>query len=115
MGVKVQWDHRLFQSHGFHTHAKGCGTIPLRTALAGRGAAVGTSACPVRGGDTASVRSARAPVKAKPQVKCRLILDVVIHEGAVTLKLLAGKCESLIATGDTFFCVDSGFERIDVV
>ena len=44
--------------------------------------------------------SSNTTTQAQHQVKCRLLLDVVVSQGAAILQLLAGEDEALLVRGD---------------
>jgi hypothetical protein len=48
-------------------------------------------------------------------VQSRLLLNVVIAEGAAVLELLAGKDEALLVRGNTLLILDLGLHVIDRV
>jgi len=48
-------------------------------------------------------------------VKGRLLLDVIIREGAAVFKLLAGENETLLVWGNTFLILDLLLDIIDGV
>merc|ERR1711956_210368 len=49
------------------------------------------------------------------QVKGRLLLDVIVREGATILKLLASKDQSLLIWGNTFLILDLGLDILNRV
>jgi preprotein translocase subunit SecB len=49
------------------------------------------------------------------QMKCALLLDVVVAQCAAVFQLLAGKDEALLIGWDTFFVLDFGFDIFDRV
>jgi len=48
-------------------------------------------------------------------VESRLLLDVIVGEGAAIFKLLAGEDESLLVGRDTFLVLDFGLHVLDGV
>ena len=46
-------------------------------------------------------------------MKSRLLLDVVIREGATVLELLAGEDETLLIGGDSLLVLDLGLDLIE--
>eukprot|EP01106_Pelomyxa_sp_JSP_P009791 TRINITY_DN265_c0_g1_i21.p1 TRINITY_DN265_c0_g1~~TRINITY_DN265_c0_g1_i21.p1 ORF type:complete len:127 (+),score=19.94 TRINITY_DN265_c0_g1_i21:246-626(+) len=77
----------------------------------------------VRGLDLESDRLARqcldkdlhATAQAQDQVKRRLLLDVVVSEGAAILELLAGEDEALLVRGDALLVLDLLLHVLDAV
>ena len=51
----------------------------------------------------------------KHQVEGRLLLDVVVGEGAAILELLAGEDETLLVWGDALLVLDLGLDVVDGV
>ena len=49
------------------------------------------------------------------QVESRLLLDVVVAQGAAVFKLLSGEDETLLIWGDAFFVLDLGLDVVDGV
>ncbi len=49
------------------------------------------------------------------EMESRLLLDVVIGEGAAVFKLLSGEDESLLVRGDSFLVLDLGLDVVDGV
>ena len=56
-----------------------------------------------------------ATAQAQHQVERRLLLDVVVGQGAAVLKLLAGKDEALLVGGDALLVLDLGLDVLDGV
>ena len=54
-----------------------------------------------------------ATTETKDQVKSRLLLDVVIREGAAILQLLSGEDKTLLVRGDTLLVLDLLFHGLD--
>ena len=48
-------------------------------------------------------------------MESRLLLDVVVGEGAAVFKLLAGEDEALLIWGDTFFILNLGLDVLNGV
>ena len=53
--------------------------------------------------------------EAEDQVKGRLLLDVVVGEGAAVLELFAGEDEALLVRGDALLVLDLGLDIFDRV
>merc|ERR1719323_1021511 len=53
--------------------------------------------------------------EAQDEMKGRLLLDVVVREGAAVLKLLAGEDQALLVRRDAFLVLDLGFDVVDGV
>ena len=51
-----------------------------------------------------------AAAQAEHQVQSRLLLDVVVREGAAVLELLAGEVETLLVGGDALLVLDLGLD-----
>jgi hypothetical protein len=67
----------------------------------------------LRGGVDLLLALLAATTQAQYQVEGRLLLDVVVREGATVLKLLAGEDETLLVWGDSFLvCVAPGMVSI---
>ena len=56
-----------------------------------------------------------ASAKTKHQMKRRLLLDVVVAEGATVLELLTREDETLLIGGDSLLVLDLGFDVVDGV
>jgi len=56
-----------------------------------------------------------ATTKAQHQVQGRLLLNVVITQGAAVFELLSSKDESLLIRGDALLVLDLGFDIVDRV
>mmetsp|Transcript_6014 Transcript_6014/g.13348 ORF Transcript_6014/g.13348 Transcript_6014/m.13348 type:complete len:240 (+) Transcript_6014:69-788(+) len=56
-----------------------------------------------------------ATTEAEHQVEGRLLLDVVVREGAAILELLAGEDETLLVGGDALLVLDLGLDSLDRV
>jgi len=56
-----------------------------------------------------------ASTKSQHQVESRLLLDVVVRQGATVLELLAGKDQTLLIGGDTFLVLDLLLDVVDGV
>merc|ERR1719327_1960523 len=56
-----------------------------------------------------------AAAEAEDKVKRRLLLDVVVREGAAVLELLAGEDETLLVGRDALFVLDLGLDVVDRV
>lgn len=56
-----------------------------------------------------------ATAQSENEMKCRLLLDVVVRESAAVLKLLAGKDKALLVWGDALLILDLGFDVINGV
>ena len=54
-----------------------------------------------------------ATTKTKHQVKSRLLLDVVVREGASILQLLASKDQTLLIRGDALLVLNLGLHGLD--
>ena len=55
-----------------------------------------------------------AAAEAQDQVERRLLLDVVVREGAAVLELLAGKDEALLVGRDALLVLDLGLDLLRV-
>ena len=53
--------------------------------------------------------------KAKDQVEGRLLLDVVVGEGAAILQLLAGKDQTLLIWWDSFFVLKKKYQCLAAI
>ena len=53
--------------------------------------------------------------QAQHEVKGRLLLDVVVAQGAAILKLLAGEDKTLLVRGDALLVLDLGLDVVDGV
>ena len=53
--------------------------------------------------------------QAQDQVEGRLLLDVVVGEGATVLKLLAGEDQALLVRGNALLVLDLGLDIVDGV
>jgi len=49
------------------------------------------------------------------KMKGRLLLDVIVGEGATILKLLAGEDQALLVGGDTLLVLNLGLDVVDGV
>ena len=56
-----------------------------------------------------------ATAQAQHQVKRRLLLDVVVSQGAAVLQLLAREDEALLVRGDALLVLDLGLDIVDGV
>ena len=56
-----------------------------------------------------------ATAQAQHQVERRLLLDVVVGQGAAVLQLLAGKDQALLVGGDALLVLDLGLDVLDRV
>ena len=56
-----------------------------------------------------------ASTETQHQVQGRLLLDVVVREGAAVLELLSGKDETLLIRGDALLVLDLGLDVVDRV
>ena len=71
---------------------------------------------PVRGRSVAAATAVlHATTKAEHEVEGRLLLDVVIREGAAVLELLAGKDQALLVEGGALLVLDLGLDVADRV
>jgi len=60
-------------------------------------------------------KNLHASTEPEHQVERRLLLDVVVSEGAAVLKLLASKDEALLVWGDTLLVLDLGLDVVNGV
>ena len=58
---------------------------------------------------------ALATTKAQDKMQCRLLLDVVVREGAAFLELLSGEDEALLIWWDAFLLLDLALHILDGV
>ena len=56
-----------------------------------------------------------ASTQAQDQMQCRLLLDVVVGQGAAVLQLLASKDQALLVWGDALLVLDLGLHILDGV
>ena len=54
-----------------------------------------------------------ATTETQDQVKSRLLLDVVVGEGAAIFELLAGEDQALLVRRNAFLVLDFGFDIVD--
>jgi hypothetical protein len=59
--------------------------------------------------------SALTSSQSQHQMKCGLLLDVVVGEGSAILKLLSGEDQSLLIWRNAFFVLDLGLHVLDGV
>jgi len=56
-----------------------------------------------------------ATSKTKDEMEGRLLLDVVVGEGAAVFELLAGEDQALLVRGDSLLVLDFGFDIVNRV
>ncbi|GJM85593.1 hypothetical protein PR202_ga02058 [Eleusine coracana subsp. coracana] len=66
-------------------------------------------------GDGHPTASSLATAEAKDEVKGRLLLDVVVGQGAAVLELLAGEDETLLVRRDALLILDLRLDIVDGV
>jgi hypothetical protein len=62
-----------------------------------------------------AIQSSLAATKSEDQVEGRLLLDVVVRQGASVFELLAGEDEALLIGRDAFLVLDFGLDVLDGV
>merc|ERR1719243_174371 len=86
------------RSHARRSHAQ---AQPMRTR--------------VHGSRRTTSEHSRAAAQAEHEVEGRLLLDVVVREGAAVLELLAGEDQALLVRRDALLVLDLGLDVVDRV